>query len=284
MVQLNLQATTLEYIESGSGQPIVLVHGSASDHRTWNRQMPALAAKFRVVNYSRRYHWPNKPVADGAEYAMSDQVDDLEQLIQSLEVTGAHIIGHSYGAYLALMVAIKSPTMIGSLVLAEPPVIPLFSSFPPKPLEIIKLLVTRPRTALPIIKFAATGLGPAAAAARKDDMDAAIAHFGKAVLGVSAFDDLSQSRLEQVRINSCKAELLSDSFMMALDEKDVRSIETRTLLVTGEKSPEFFHRLADRLEELIPNTERVDIPNSSHIMHEDNAAAYNHAVLSFLQG
>ncbi len=283
MVQLNLQATTLEYVESGSGQPIVLVHGSASDHRTWEQQMQAFAYKYRVVNYSRRYHWPNEPVAEGDEYSMSDQVDDLEQLIQSLDITGAHIVGHSYGAYLALMVAIRNPTLVGSLVLAEPPVIPLFTSFPPKPHEILKLLVTRPRTALPIIKFAATGLGPAASAARKDDMEAAVAHFGKAVLGICAFDGLSQTRLEQVRINSSKAELLSDSFMAPLDEKDVRAIEARTLLGTGENSPQVFHRLADRLEELIPNSERVDIPNSSHIMHEDNAAVYNHAVLSFLQ-
>jgi pimeloyl-ACP methyl ester carboxylesterase len=283
MAQLNLQTTTLEYVESGSGQPVVLVHGSASDHRTWEQQMEAFPTKFRVVSYSRRYHWPNEPVADGAEYSMSDQVDDLELLVKSLDITGAHIVGHSYGAYLALMVAIRNPTLLGSLVLAEPPVIPLFTSFPPKPHEILKLLVTRPKTALPIIKFAATGLGPAATAARKNDMDTAMTYFGKAVLGGSAFESLSQTRLEQVHINSSKAELISESFMTPLDENDVRYIEAQTLLVTGEKSPAIFHRLTDRLEELIPNTERVDIPNASHIMHEDNAAAYNHAILSFLQ-
>jgi len=284
MTRMDLQTTSLEYIESGAGQPVVLVHGSASDHRTWKQQLEAFAAKYRVVNYSRRYHWPNESVVDGAEYSMSDQVDDLEQLIQSLDITGAHIIGHSYGAYLALMVAIRNPTFVGSLVLAEPPVIPLFTSFPPKPTEILKLLVTRPRTALPVIKFAATGIGPAASAARKNDIEAAMTRFGKAVLGISAFNGLSPTRLEQVRINSSKAEFLSDSFLTPLDEKDVRNIEARTLLVTGEKSPVLFHRLTDRLEELIPNTERVEIPIASHIMHEDNAVAYNHAVLSFLQG
>lgn len=283
MTRLNLQTTSLEYFESGSGKPVVLVHGSASDHRTWEQQLQAFAVRYRVVSYSRRYHWPNEPAAAGTEYSMSEQVDDLEQLLQSLDISGAHIVGHSYGAYLALMVAIRNPTLVDSLVLAEPPVIPLFTSFPPKPHEIFALLVTRPRTALPIIKFAATGLGPAASAAKKDDMEAAVAHSGKAILGIPAFDGLSQTRLEQVRINSSKAEFLSDSFMTPLDENEVRSVEVRTLLVTGEKSPIIFHRLADRLEELMPRTQRVDIPNASHIMHEDNAAAFNHAVLSFLQ-
>jgi pimeloyl-ACP methyl ester carboxylesterase len=37
-----------------------------------------------------------------------------------------------------------------------------------------------------------------------------------------------------------------------------------------------------KLEELLPHTQRVEVPGASHIMHEDNAAAYNSAVRSFL--
>jgi pimeloyl-ACP methyl ester carboxylesterase len=172
---------------------------------------------------------------------------------------------------------------VGNLVLAEPPVIPLLTSFPPKPREMVKLLVTRPGTALPIIKFAATGLGPATSAATKNDMDGAVAHFGKAVLGSQAFGALPPTRLEQVRVNFSKAELLRDTFMAPLDKADVANIEARTLLVTGEKSLALLHRLTDRLEDLIETAIRVDIPNISHIMHENNAAAYNDAVLSFLE-
>ena len=273
----------LEYSRVGKGESVVLVHGSASDYRTWEQQIDPLSATFQVVNYSRRHHWPNEPIAEGAEYSMSEQVDDLEHLLISLDDGPAHIVGHSYGAYLALLVAINNPSLVGKLVLAEPPVIPLFSDFPPKPHQILKLLLTRPATAIPIIKFAAKGLGPAASAARKDDMDSATIHFGKAVLGVDAFEKLPPTRMEQVRINSSKAELLSKSFMTPLDETDVRNIQARTLLVTGEKSPVMFHRLVDRLEELIPNAERIDVPNASHMMHEDNAAAFNNAVLSFFQ-
>jgi pimeloyl-ACP methyl ester carboxylesterase len=39
----------------------------------------------------------------------------------------------------------------------------------------------------------------------------------------------------------------------------------------------------DRLEELLPNAARVEIPDASHIMHEDNPDAYHQAVLSFLR-
>jgi len=278
------EQTPLKVVERGSGQPVVLIHGSASDYRTWEQQIAALSADFRVVAYSRRYHWPNEKAPEDAEYSMAEQLDDLTQLLRSLDAPSVHLVGHSYGAYLALMIAIRDPAMVDALVLAEPPVIPLFTSFPPKPAEILRLLVARPGTALPIIRFAATGLGPATSAARKNDMEAAMARFGRAVLGEKTFASLSAQRLDQVRVNFSKAELLSHTAMIPLDERDVANVEARTLLVTGARSPAFFHRLTDRLEELMPNTERVEIPNASHIMHEDNADAYNQAVLSFLRG
>jgi len=43
------------------------------------------------------------------------------------------------------------------------------------------------------------------------------------------------------------------------------------------------HGVIDRLEELMPNTTRVEIRNASHIVHEDNTPDYNTAVLSFLE-
>jgi pimeloyl-ACP methyl ester carboxylesterase len=40
--------------------------------------------------------------------------------------------------------------------------------------------------------------------------------------------------------------------------------------------------LTDRLEELLPNTRRVEIPDASHSMHDENALAVNEAILAFL--
>lgn len=61
MPQAAINGTVLEYEVSGSGDTLVLVHGSASDLRTWHPQQEALAERFRVVRFSRRFHWPNEP-------------------------------------------------------------------------------------------------------------------------------------------------------------------------------------------------------------------------------
>lgn len=66
-----------------------------------------------------------------------------------------------------------------------------------------------------------------------------------------------------------------------MTDDDVRRVAVPALLLTGDRSPAFLLRLTDRLEELLPNPERVEIPLASHVMHEENAAAVNEAILGF---
>lgn len=208
MAQLNINDTSFEYVEKGTGEPVVFVHGSASDWRTWQHQLGYFSKRYRTITYSRRYHWPNEPIREGIDYSMEEHVRDLQALLHSLRATPAHVVGHSYGAFIGLLLAVREPQLIRTLVLAERPVLTLFVSNSPKPLEILTLLLTRPRTAFSIMKFGATGMSPAAAAARRGDMDAAMRIFGSAVLGSKFYPRLSEARLEQVRANSFEAEFL----------------------------------------------------------------------------
>jgi pimeloyl-ACP methyl ester carboxylesterase len=281
MTNLEINGASLAVHEQGQGEPLVLVHGSASDYRTWQGQQDAFARCYRVISYSRRYHWPNKPIPPNAVYAMSEHVGDLEALVTSLNASPAHLVGHSYGAFLCLLLALRSPRLVRSLVLTEPPAITLYVSDPPKPTELLKLLLTRPRVAVAITRFGAAGIAPATRAAKRDDMEAAMRIFGRAILGPAFYARLSAERLEQVRVNAVRAEFLGPGFE-PLDPGEVSSIRTPTLLITSRHSAGLFRLLADRLEELLPRAERISIEDASHIVHEDAAPAYNDAVLSFL--
>src|SRR5882672_9419797 len=122
-------------VQRGEGRPVLFVHGSVSDHRTWQPQIEAFSRHYRAIAYSRRYHWPNQPIANGADYAMWGHVNDLEAMIVSLGVGPVHLVGHSYGAFIGLLLACRRPDLLRSLVLAEPPVVTLLVSNPPKTLE-----------------------------------------------------------------------------------------------------------------------------------------------------
>jgi pimeloyl-ACP methyl ester carboxylesterase len=82
-------------------------------------------------------------------------------------------------------------------------------------------------------------------------------------------------------LTNVKAELLGSGFA-PLDAGQLHRIQIPTLLVTGQHSISLFHCLTGRIEELLPHSERTEIPGAKHSMHEDNAPAYNEAVLAFL--
>ena len=284
MPTAHVNGTALAYEELGNGDPLVFVHGSASDHRTWHAQKEAFAEQFRVISYSRRYHWPNETIPDGTDYTMGEHVDDLQALIRSLDAAPAHLVGNSYGAFLCLLLAVRDASLVRTLVLAEPPVLTLFVSNDPTSLELLKVLVTRPRTAVGIVRLGAQGIDPATEAFKRGDTDDGLRTFIDAVLGSGAYDRLPELQKEQVQDNaeSLKAELLGPGFL-PLNAEQVQRVTEPTLLVNGEESIGLFHRLTDRLEELLPHSERTEIPEASHVMHEENAPAYNSAVQSFVE-
>ncbi len=54
---------------------------------------------------------------------MDEHVHDLEAFLHLLGAAPAHLVGHSYGALVSLLLAVQAPQLVGSLVLAEPPAI-----------------------------------------------------------------------------------------------------------------------------------------------------------------
>jgi pimeloyl-ACP methyl ester carboxylesterase len=118
------------YVEQGDGSPVILVHGSVSDYREWANQMAPLARRYRVIAYSRRYHWPNPPPDAGADARLERQVDDLAAIMTTMHLTPAHVVGHSIGGAIALQLARRHPELVRTLILIEPAVIGVLGSLP----------------------------------------------------------------------------------------------------------------------------------------------------------
>ena len=177
----------------------------------------------------------------------------------------------------------RHPDVVRTLVLEEPPVLPLFVSTPPRPAELLRLFATRPRTAIALLKFGAGTIAPVQKAFERGDDETAMRIFGHGVLGKEAFERVPEARQEQARDNrsALRAQMLGAGFP-PLGDDDVRGIRAPVLLMTGERSPAVLLRLTDRLEELLPIVERVEIPGASHLMHEENAPAVNEAIVGFL--
>ena len=285
MATLDVHGATLDYTEVGpearEGDPVVLVHGSSSDRRTWGGQLGPFGERFRTIAYSRRYHWPNEPIPEGADYAMATHVRDLAGVIEGLGAAPAHLVGHSYGGFVSLMLAMERPGLVRSLVLAEPPAMTVFVSPRPGPGELLGLVARRPRAGVALARFALTGMIPATRAMRRGEPDRAMRIFGRAVLGRAFQRRMSADRRRQVRENTFAAELLGSGFP-ALEDDAIRGVRAPALLLRGGCSPAIFGCIVARLGELLPDARTGVIGGASHIMHEDEAGAFNRAVLGFL--
>jgi pimeloyl-ACP methyl ester carboxylesterase len=278
---LRVAGYRFRYVDKGSGAPILFVHGSQSDYRTWHQQIEAFRKSHRVIAYSRRFHRPNEAIPEGVDYSMAEHVDDLEKIIRALDLAPVRLVGHSYGAFVSLILALRRPDLVSRLVLAEPPVITLFVSDPPRPLELLRLLLTRPRLAGAILKFGATAIAPARAALKRGDRETAFQITGRAVLGPETVARLSPERLQQARDNLVPAELLGSGFLR-LDPRQVAQLRPPVLLIKGGRTRPLFRLLTEALHEMLPRAIGAEVPNASHLMHEDNVGGYNAVVADFL--
>ena len=134
-----------------------------------------------------------------------------------------------------------------------------------------------------MIKFGAKGLGPAIRAFERGDDETGFRVFVTAVVGRETVAGLTDEELQRARDNLQAFKAVLAAGMPPFGEHDARNIDIPTLLVTGERSAPVLHRITDKLETLIPETERVDIDDASHLMFRDNPDAFNTAVLTFIK-
>ncbi|MGB5682649.1 MAG: hypothetical protein WBM47_12440 [Polyangiales bacterium] len=85
VLRAQVNGATLAYREHGRGEPVVFVHGSASDMRTWEHQLRGIGASHRAIVYSRRYAPPNEPIPEGADDPMLPHVDDLLSFMKEVD-------------------------------------------------------------------------------------------------------------------------------------------------------------------------------------------------------
>jgi pimeloyl-ACP methyl ester carboxylesterase len=267
----------LHYVERGSGVPVVFVHGSLDDYRNFESQLEPLSQRYRVIAYSRRHNFPNAAKAPPGDHSALVEADDLANLLKALGAYPAHIVGHSYGAYTALILAMKHPELVRSLVLAEPPLIRWLPQLPGGERLYADFMNNM---------WVPTGrefrLGNAEQALR-----ITIDWFGRngyLINGKPAqFDALPAETRGILMENSLEWQALttsSDAFPM-LDRAEVKAVAVPVLLMSGQKTMQINKEIDAELRRLLPKAETVVIHGASHEMWAEQPDVCRARVVSF---
>ncbi|MFG3003335.1 alpha/beta fold hydrolase [Streptomyces calvus] len=101
----------LAYLDTGSGDPVVLIHSGFVDHRVWQDQIPALAAHHRVIAPDVRGHGLSANATAPFRWA-----DDLAGLLRHLDAGPAVLVGLSMGGVIATDTVLEHPGLVRAVV------------------------------------------------------------------------------------------------------------------------------------------------------------------------
>ena len=105
----------LYYEEAGTGFPIVFVHEFAGDLRSWEGQMRYFSRRYRCIAFNARGYLPSDVPAAVSQYSQAIATDDIANVMRSLGIRRAHIIGCSMGGYATLHFGLRYARMARSL-------------------------------------------------------------------------------------------------------------------------------------------------------------------------
>jgi pimeloyl-ACP methyl ester carboxylesterase len=103
------------YDEHGAGEPLVLLHGGLVDARFFAPNLAALAERFHVYTPERRGHGHTPDVEGPISYQL--MADDTIAFLEQVVGRPADLVGHSDGAFVAMLVAMQRPELVDRLVM-----------------------------------------------------------------------------------------------------------------------------------------------------------------------
>ncbi len=272
----------LHYSQSGSGKPLLFIPGSISDYRTWEGIRAHFEKTHRCFVLSRRFQFPGHYVAKG-DSSVDANTEDIAAFIRGMNLAPVTLVGHSFGAFVALNLAIRYPELVEKVVAEEPIFAPALASNPKNPLQLLSLLFRNFKAGKSFARLGMKGVEPTFKALAAGDTTTAQKTFIDGVTDgkktPETLDELTRRQLE----DNIAALAGEDPFINKIKLSDAKKIACKVLLLSGTESPYAFRFINEQLEKNIPKAQHHVFQGASHWIHIDQAGKFSEMAGDFIK-
>jgi len=253
-------------IAGDHGDPIILIHGSWTDHNNWYPVIAGLSENFRVLTYDRRGHGKSEKVI--TQGSCEEDAADAAALLNGLNLVPAHVVGNSFGGSVALKLATVQPQVFRSLMVHEPPLFDLLKGDP----TIMEALAEGRKRREQVIHVLETG----------DRVEAARLFVETLTFGPGAWDRMPARGRERMIANADTwLDETRDSKGQSVDLEALARFRKPALLTYGGRGMQGSRLVIERLAKTIPSSKVEFDPTGGHTPHVSNPEEFVRKTTAF---
>jgi esterase len=264
MLHRRVNGYDMAYLELGEGHPLVLIHGSLGDFRSWSPVLGPLSRSCRVIAPSLRHFFPAHWDGSGGGYTIAQHMDDITAFLVAMGGK-VDLLGHSRGGHLAFRVAQRRPDLLRRLILAEPGG------------DLDQSLA--PAGSLPPLKSRLTTAVEKLAAG---DIEGGVSSFIDAITRPGGWKRFPPSAQQEFRDNAMTLMGQINEERPPYSREDAEAIRVPTLLIGGGASEGAAPAIIRALAAHIPDARTATIPGAMHFMFYDDPVRFSAILLDFL--
>ncbi len=250
----------LNYTDTGSGQPLVILHGLLGSSRNWQTIAQNLSDICRVIAIDLPNHGLSPHAAD-ADLSMT--CDSIVETMRSVGIEKACILGHSMGGKIGMQLSADYPEILDGLIVAD---------MLPKAIPPAHLFILRACEQLDLSSFT-----------RRINIDKELANsIVQPEVRAFILKNLTRDDANHFSWQINLPNIIANYKIVSDPPNLLMPYDGRTLFLGGENSPYKIASQTTLIHSWFPNADIKTIPNAGHLLHTDQPAAFSTLVRSFL--
>ena len=258
----------MNYYRTGSGQPLLLVHGITTYSFIWRKIVPVLKTKFDVITVDL-FGCGDSDMPLSISYSIKDHAKYLKEFMAELKISKFHFVGHDIGGGIGQRFAVENPELLYDLTLINTVA---YNFWPVQPIIAMRTPIIR-QLAMATLDQVTFKLIVKRGIYHKERVDQELMDY--------FWEPMKTKEGRKAFLHFAKS--LNNNDLMEVEEQ-IHNLKMPVMVIRGDADPYLSSEIANRLHTEISNCRLEVIPTGSHFIQEDEPEKVSELILDFLSG